>query len=307
VRRLAAADTDARGARVSWAPVVEWTSAARAGDVAPVVVGVVAFGVLFWTPFVTLVQDWWTQPEAAHGLLLAPLSLVLAWRRGRAPTARPQPHLGVALLIAAVAVRYASGLAAEYFTMRASLLLAAVALTVRWGGIRQVLHWWLPLVLLALSIPLPAVVLNSLAIPLQFKASRLGAAMLSSRHVPVLLRGNVIHLPGRDLFVTEACSGLRSLTALLALGTLIGGLWLRSPVLRLALVALSVPVAVFLNGVRIFLTGFLVFFVSPELGEGLMHYTEGWVIFVVAFAILGAMAWGFTALERVWAERRAAA
>jgi exosortase/archaeosortase family protein len=82
---------------------------------------------------------------------------------------------------------------------------------------------------------------------------------------------------------------------------------LRSPVLRLALVALSVPVAVFLNGVRIFLTGFLVFFVSPELGEGLMHYTEGWVIFVVAFAILGAMAWGFTALERVWAERRAAA
>jgi EpsI family protein len=32
------------------------------------------------------------------------------------------------------------------------------------------------------------------------------------RHVPVRLAGNVIQLPGRTLFVTEACSGLRSLT-----------------------------------------------------------------------------------------------
>ncbi|MGH3114222.1 MAG: exosortase/archaeosortase family protein, partial [Gaiellaceae bacterium] len=85
-------------------------------------------------------------------------------------------------------------------------------------GFGQLRRWWLPAALLALSIPIPALVTNALALPLQFKASSMGAALLDWRHVPVRLAGNVIQLPGRQLFVTEACSGLRSLTALLALG-----------------------------------------------------------------------------------------
>jgi exosortase len=166
-------------------------------------------------------------------------------------------------------------------------------------GLPQLKRWWLSIALLALSIPLPAVLTGTLALPLQLKASQLGAAMLELRHVPVLLAGNVLHLPGRSLFVTEACSGLRSLTALLALGVLIGGLWLRTVWGRAAVVLLAIPVAMLLNGIRIFLTGFLVYFVSPELGDGVMHYTEGWGIFVVAFTILGACAWGISRVERL--------
>jgi exosortase len=119
----------------------------------------------------------------------------------------------------------------------------------------------------------------------------------------VRLSGNIISLPGRSLFVTEACSGLRSLTALLSLGVLIAGLWLRLPVLRALIIALTIPIAVFLNGVRVFLTGFLVYFVDPKLGDGLMHYTEGWVMFVVAFAILGAIAWVLVQFDTWWKQR----
>jgi exosortase/archaeosortase family protein len=60
----------------------------------------------------------------------------------------------------------------------------------------------------------------------------------------------------------------------------------------------------FLNAVRIFLTGFLVFYVDPSLAEGVMHYTEGWVIFVVAFAMLGVTAWVLTGVEGLWRRRR---
>ena len=67
---------------------------------------------------------------------------------------------------------------------------------------------------------------------------------------------------------------------------------------------LAIPVAMVLNGLRVFLTGFLVFYVDPRLGDGLMHYTEGWTLFVVAFGIIGAAAWGLTRLE---ASRREAA
>ena len=57
-------------------------------------------------------------------------------------------------------------------------------------------------------------------------------------------------------------------------------------------------VAVALNGIRVFLTGFLVYFVSPKLGEGFMHVTEGWLIFVVAFGILGLFAWLISLAEQ---------
>ena len=61
--------------------------------------------------------------------------------------------------------------------------------------------------------------------------------------------------------------------------------------------ALAIPVAIAVNAVRVFLTGFLVYFVDPKLGEGFMHLTEGWLLFVVAFVILGAAAWIASSVE----------
>lgn len=257
----------------------------------------VAFVVLFWNAFTTLGRDWWNDPDAGHGLLLAPAALYLAWKAGIVADRRPRPILGSAILVAAVALRFFAGLAAELFTLRASMLAAILGIVVFYVGVRQVVRWWLPFVLVALSVPLPSVVLGTLALPLQLQASEMGAALLQWRDVPVMLAGNVIHLPGQSLFVTEACSGLRSLTALLALGFLMGGLWLRHPVARLAVVALAIPIAVLLNGVRVFLTGFLVYFVNPELGDGFMHYTEGWMIFLFAFVMLGALTFLLVRME----------
>jgi exosortase len=274
-------------------------------DIAPVGLAAVAAVVLFARPAVLLGRDWWNDPDAGHGLLLAPLSLWLAWRRGLVPDRAPNPVGGAVLLLGAVALRYLGGLAAELFTMRFSILLALAGVTVFAWGFGQLRRWWLPVALLTLSIPIPALVTNALALPLQFKASSMGAALLDWRHVPVRLAGNVIQLPGRQLFVTEACSGLRSLTALLALGVLVGGLWLRSVPSRVILVALAIPVAIAVNAVRVFLTGFLVYFVDPELGEGFMHLTEGWLLFVVAFVILGAVAWIASSVEDRWRSRGA--
>ncbi|MBL8961899.1 MAG: archaeosortase/exosortase family protein, partial [Gemmatimonadetes bacterium] len=170
----------------------------------------VLFAALFWAPFANTAAAWWNDPDSSHGLLLAPLSVWLAWRAGRVPDAKGQRVLGLVLIVVAVLFRYVAALAAEAFVGRAAMLLAFAGL-VTWGwGLRQLMHWWLPVLLLGLSMPLPEIVLGSLALPLQFQASKLGAALLSTRGIPVHLDGNVIRLPGHDLFVTEACSGLRS-------------------------------------------------------------------------------------------------
>jgi exosortase len=276
----------------------------------PLVVTSIAFVALFGEPMVLLARDWWNVPEAGHGLLLAPVALWLAWRSGVRADSTPNHALGVAMLLTAVVIRYVSGLAAEQFTMRESMVLGLAALTVYQFGFRQVLHWWLPFTLIALSVPLPELVIQALALPLQFKASQMGAALMESRHVPVLLSGNVIRIPGHELFVTEACSGLRSLTALLSLAVLMGALMLRYPASRVLLIALSIPIAIAINGVRVFLTGFLVYFVSPSLGDGFMHITEGWLLFLVSLTVLGFITWTLGVGERQllrWRSRDAQA
>jgi exosortase len=279
--------------------------ASRPAAALPWVVAAIAFAFLFSRPAQLLVNDWWNNPEAGHGLLLAPIAIWQAWKRGLREDRKASIAWGIAILLGAVLLRYLSGLAAEVFTMRMSMVGALAGLVVFAWGWKQLLHWWLPFALLALSVPWPALITTTLALPLQFQASKMGAALLELRDIPVRLSGNVIALPGHQLFVTEACSGLRSLTALTALGVMVGGLWLRHPVSRVVLLLLAIPVAILINAVRVFFTGFLVYFVDPKLGEGFMHMTEGWLLFVVAFGILGLLAWAASGIENRFTRRNA--
>jgi len=272
----------------------------------PAIVTALLFVGLFGSVFVNLAKDWWQQPEAGHGLLLAPVGIWMAWKRGIHADARPNHVLGLIAIVLAVLIRCAAGLAMELFSMRASMVMALGGITIYHYGFRQVLHWWLPFTLACLSIPLPEIVTQALALPLQFRASKMGAALLQLRHVPVVLAGNVIRLPGHELFVTEACSGLRSLTALLSVGVLMGAMLLRTVAGRLTLVLFAIPIAIVVNGIRVFMTGFFVYFVSPEFGKGFMHLTEGWLLFLVSLGVLGAFAWIETLIERRFIDWRKA-
>jgi exosortase len=274
--------------------VESWWSVERI----PALVTAVFFVALFWRQAFDLAVDWWTVPEAGHGLLLAPAALWLAWRAGIRQGAEPNRVLGLVVIVLAVVIRCAAGLAAELFSMRCSMIMALGGLTVYHFGFRQLIHWWLPFTLACLAVPLPELVTQALALPLQFRASRMGAALLEMRQVPVRLDGNVIRIPGNELFVTEACSGLRSLTALLSVGVLMSALVLQTVLGRIALVLLAIPIAIVVNGVRVFMTGFLVIFVSPELGKGFMHLTEGWLLFLVSLASMALFAWAGAAAER---------
>ncbi|MGQ0643821.1 MAG: exosortase C-terminal domain/associated protein EpsI [Gemmatimonadaceae bacterium] len=277
---------------------------ARVLHVAAIALTAATFAVLFAQPIANLARTWWTSPDAGHGLLLVPLALFLAYRSGVRPGARGQVALGIAIVVAAVALRYVSAVAAEAFFGRASIAIAAAGLVTYAWGLRQLLAWWLPVALIALAMPLPEIVLSSLALPLQMKASQIGAVLLESRQVPVVLTGNVVRLPGHDLFVTEACSGLRSLAALLSLGVLLGGLVAKHPITRVAIVAISIPIAVLLNGIRVFMTGFLVLFVSPSAADGFSHMTEGWLMFIVAFGLLAIVTWLAVKIEKRFLGQR---
>lgn len=272
------------GERIKGEPLGWTTAALFLACFAPVIYG--------------LIQAWITLPDAAHGLLIAPVAVWLAWRDGPVADPRPARWVGSAIVLIAVFANLFGRVAGVETIPRAAFWIGVVGMTLWFAGWRQIIAWWLPLVLLALTIPLPESIIASLTLPLQEVAARMGAALLSTRHIPVLLSGNVIRLPGHTLFVSEACSGLRSLTALLSMSILVGALFLRYPLSRLLMVALSVALAIFVNGIRIFMTGFLVFFVDPKLGEGFMHLTEGYLLFLVSLTILAFLTWMFLIVER---------
>jgi len=91
----------------------EATPKARALALLPAALTAVAFAVLFAQPIYLLVRDWWTLPEAGHGLLLAPVAIWLAWKSGIRPDAKGDVALGVTMLVLAVLIRFAAGLAAS--------------------------------------------------------------------------------------------------------------------------------------------------------------------------------------------------
>jgi exosortase len=141
-------------------------------------------------------------------------------------------------------------------------------------------------VLVALSVPLPAIVLNQITFPLQLLASRVGETVIAAAGVPVLREGNVLVLAATTLEVAEACSGIRSLVSLVTLavvtayfrgGTTAGGV---------GLVLLAVPIAVIANAARVAGTGLAAHFWGQGAAEGFFHTFSGWLVFIVAAALL---------------------
>src|SRR4029077_11662084 len=144
---------------------------------------------------------------------------------------------------------------------------------------------------LILMVPIPAIVFNQIAFPLQLFASRFGVSAMRLCSVPVLREGNVIILANTTLEVAEACSGIRSLVSLLTLGLVYGyfsdsRLWV-----RVAIAASTIPIAVVANGLRVAGTGVLAQYYGAEAATGFFHTFSGWLVFLAAFGILFAVGW----------------
>jgi exosortase D (VPLPA-CTERM-specific) len=103
--------------------------------------------------------------------------------------------------------------------------------------------------------------------------------------------GNVIDLGPIQLQVVEACSGLRYLFPLAALALICAYLFKDQMWKRVLLFLSSFPIAIFLNGFRIGITGILVDLYGVGPAEGFFHSFSGWILFASALAILFAETW----------------
>jgi exosortase len=139
--------------------------------------------------------------------------------------------------------------------------------------------------------PIPTAWYEPLAIRMQQITSATSALLLEVCQVPVFREGYFIHLPGYDMEVGAACSGLRQLAAMFALGLCIGHVAGRGRGYTVALGLLSLPIAVAANCFRVVLTGFILMWFGREAADGVFHELEGLAVVGVAAAMMLATAW----------------
>jgi len=246
------------------------------------------FVILYYQVIAKLVSDWWNDDNYSHGFLIVPIALYFAWeRRAALKEAEAAPSLwGLAVIAASLAMLLAGILGSELFLPRVSMLgvlAGAILFLFGWNHLKILI---LPIAFLLLMIPIPAIIFNHIVFPLQLWASKFGESALMACQIPVLREGNVLHLANTSLEVAEACSGIRSLVSLLALGIVYGYLFDTRIIVRLILAVGTVPIAIIANGIRVAGTGVAAHFYGPEAAEGFSHTFSGWIIFIAAGIML---------------------
>ncbi len=252
----------------------------------------VSFVWLFRDVIANLASDWSADPNYQHGFLIPPVAAYLVWERRRQliGTAPSPSVLGALWILGSVCVLLVGVLGAELFLTRIALLSTLAGIVVfllGWAHLRIVAF---PLLFMLLMIPLPTIVFNQIAFPLQLLASRVGEVGLSAAGIPVLREGNIIVLANTSLEVAEACSGIRSLITLLALGIMYGYLMDSRSSVRVLIAASTIPVAIIANSARVAGTGIAAHYYGAAAAQGFFHTFSGWLVFVVAFMLLSLVA-----------------
>jgi exosortase len=243
---------------------------------------------LYWGVIPNLVRQWLRDEDYTHGFLIVPLALYFVWERREklaGMPVKPSP-LGAGLLALGLLALVLGSVGAELFVQRSSLIVVLAGLVWLVLGSAILRELAFPLAFLAFMIPLPAIVMNAVAFPLQLFAAQSATFCMQVGGIPVLREGNTIVLSNTTLEVVEACSGIRSLQALLALGAVYGYFTQKAAWKRWALLLLSIPIAIAANAFRVAGTGFLAHFIGPEAAQGFYHSFAGWIVFAVAFVLL---------------------
>jgi exosortase len=245
--------------------------------------------IAIYTPILYyMVLHWQHVEDYSHGFLIVPLALFFAWERRHELRKSPivPSWWGVIPLVLGALTLAIGRLGTELMNMRMSFVFTLIGLVLLLLGRRIFRILAFPLIFLFLMVPLPESLLNVVAFPLQLIAADVAVKILFFLDIPALREGNIIHLANAQLFVAEACSGLRSLMALITLGVVFAYFFRKSLAERIIIVLSAIPIAILVNAFRVGLTGILTQYFGEVSAGGVVHETQGLFTFAIAFLLL---------------------
>jgi exosortase len=242
----------------------------------------------YWPTWAWIESEWRNEPDYSHGYLVPFLAGLLCWHRWDSfPGIRPSVSwAGLSLILLALAMRLFAALtfAPPIDGWSMLPLLAGVVWFV--FGSRAML-WSLPAIaFLFLMIPLPFRAESLLSWRLQGVATDLSTIFLRVLGQPAVSEGHVIWLGDQRLMVEQACSGMRIFIGVAALAFFWGAMVKRSWIDRVVMFVLVIPVAVFVNAVRITAVGLLHQVFTDAESQHMIHDISGYLMIPFAFVLL---------------------
>jgi exosortase len=255
-----------------------------------------SFLVAYAPTIVSLMSGPWRTEQESHGPLIILTSLWLAWRTWpawRTVACAPAPVEGWLTLIFALALLW---IARTQGLLGGEVLSGIIAvsgciLIVAGRGVVRALGF--PIAFLAFAIPLPDSIVDTVTLPLKVLISDSVTMLLHLAGYPIAQDGVVILIGPYQVLVKNACSGLSSLFALLAVGALY--MHLRRHTFRGNLVLLLViaPIAVLANFLRVLCLVLIVYYRGSEVLDGPLHWLTGLSMFLLALGFLFLIDRGF--------------
>ena len=259
---------------------------------------VLALGLAYAPNFYSLSAIWLVDPNYSHGFLVIPIALVILWKRLTAPELEPlpsaiaRPWLGWCLLTAVLALRAFAYEGNYNWLETATVLPAIVCLVWIFGGGPLLKRVWPAVAFLVFMLPLPEVINNRIALPLQQFAAAGSAFLLQLSGLWAIQEGNVINLTTANggmshLDVAAACNGLKMLMTLTATITATIILVPLPTWKRIVLLVSVVPIALISNMTRIVATGWCYHIFEGERGRQLAHDWSGYLMMPLALLLVG--------------------
>jgi exosortase len=231
--------------------------------------------------------EWLNNEEMGHGLFAPLIAGYVLWQdRERVMNIPLNPSwLGLGLVVLGFLSMIVGIRGADFFIARMGFLISLVGIVWTLGGTNLLKGVWFPLFILLFMIRIPTFIYTQITFPLQLLASRVAEQLLTLVGIPVFRDGNILELPSQRLSVVEACSGIRSLMSLSLLSLVYGYIFDSKSWMRWVLLALSAPIAIAVNGLRVTLTG-VMSEVDKDLAAGPYHSAEGFLMWGMALGAL---------------------
>lgn len=250
-------------------------------------------GVLYWSIIVPMAKQWAADDNYSHGFLVPIISLYLAYmRKNELENATIRPcNYGIFLVAFGLLMLIFGWIATELMTMRSSLVVVIAGLVLYLLGWEIFKILLAPLCYLFLMVPIPAVLYDAAAFPLKLFVTKVSVLSMKALGIVVWQEGNILMFPNITLEVADACSGLRSIMSLLALGVAYAFVLHTKTRDRVILILSTLPIAIFTNCLRVIATGILAQYFGSAAAEGFFHEFAGLFVFgaaVVMFVALGA-------------------
>ncbi len=244
---------------------------------------------LYFPVIVKLAKDWSSNDNYSHGFFIPLISAYMVYTmKGELQKLPVRPkNWGILLLLAGLGQLYVASVGSEFFLQRTSLILVLLgAVLYLWG--KPVTHKVIvPILYLLFMIPLPAIIWNKIAFPMQLFSSVITEHVVRLLGIPIFREGNVLHLAQTTLEVVDACSGLRSLTTMFALAAAFAWFSDYANWKKWVLFFTAAPIAIFANMIRLTATAGLASIYGEKVAQGFLHEFSGLFIFVFGLLLLG--------------------